>query len=95
MKLLYSSKIEGCLDHDVMNEFMSHEIKNHPTVSSEYVKFLATHTAHKELQAIKKRVDMVDKKVPELEKEIKKAGDNAKSAQSLAQTMTKELKEKK
>ena len=41
-----------------------------------------------------KRVDMVDKKVPELEKEIKRAGDNAKSAQSLAQTMSKDLKEK-
>jgi hypothetical protein len=47
--------------HDVMAKYLKFEIKNHPLVSSEYVKFLAVHGSFKEVQTIKKRLDIVEK----------------------------------
>lgn len=45
--------------HDVMNEFVQAEIKNHSTVSSEYVKFLATHSSAGEVRALKQELEAV------------------------------------
>jgi hypothetical protein len=48
--------------HDVMAKFLKFEIKNHPSVSSEHVKFLASHGSFKEVQSMKKkRLDMMEK----------------------------------
>jgi hypothetical protein len=64
--------------HDVMDAYMVLEIKNHPSVSSEYVKFLVAHASFKEVQGLKKRFEFVDKKLPEMERDLKKLADTAK-----------------
>jgi hypothetical protein len=51
--------------HDIMDEYMLLEIKNHPSISYEYVKFLAAHATFKEVQGLKKKVESVEKRVPE------------------------------
>jgi hypothetical protein len=38
--------------HTVMAKLVQHEIKNHPIVLSEYVKFLATHSPIRELRKL-------------------------------------------
>jgi hypothetical protein len=35
--------------HDVMDEYLKIEIENHPSISSEYVKFLASHASFKDM----------------------------------------------
>jgi hypothetical protein len=49
--------------HDVMAEYLKLKIKNHPSVSSEYVKFLAAHGLFMEVQVIKKRLKAVKKDI--------------------------------
>jgi hypothetical protein len=67
--------------HNVMNEYLKLNIKNHPAISSEYVKFLADHATFKEVQGLKKKFEMVEKQVPEMDKELKKLADIVKSKQ--------------
>jgi hypothetical protein len=64
-----------------MDEYLKLKIKNHPSISSEYVKCLAAHAAFKEVQGLKKKFEMVEKRVPELDKELKKLADMVKSKQ--------------
>jgi transcriptional regulator NrdR family protein len=47
--------------HDVMAEYLKLEIKNHPSVSLEYVKFLAFHASFKDVQVFKKRLETMEK----------------------------------
>jgi hypothetical protein len=61
--------------HDMMDEYMLLEIKNHPSISSEYVKFLAAHATFKEVQGLKKKVESVEKRVPEIDRDLKKLSD--------------------
>jgi hypothetical protein len=58
--------------HDIIEDYMTLEIKNHPSVSSEYVKFLAAHATFKDVVGLKKRCDHVEKRIPEIEKDLKK-----------------------
>jgi hypothetical protein len=64
---------------DIMDEYMKLEIKNHPSISSEYVKFLVAHATFKEVQGLKKKFEMVEKRLPELDKEFKKLTEMVKS----------------
>ncbi len=59
----------------MMEEYMVLEIKNHPSISSEYVKFLAAHATFKEVQGLKKKVELFEKKVPEFDRDLKKLAD--------------------
>jgi hypothetical protein len=61
--------------HDMMEEYMVLEIKNHPSISSEYVKFLAAHATFKEVQGLKKKVELFEKKVPDFDRDLKKLAD--------------------
>jgi hypothetical protein len=65
--------------HDVMDEYLTLEIKNHPSISSEYVKFLAAHATFKEVNVLTKRLESSDKRIPELEKEVKKLAELVKT----------------
>ena len=60
------------------------EIKNHPAVSSEYVKFLATHVGFNEARSIRDSVLEVDKRVARLDAEQKKMVETVKTAEKLA-----------
>jgi hypothetical protein len=65
--------------HDVMDEYLALEIKNHPSISSEYVKFLSAHSAYKEIQVLKKKLEAAEKRLTDMEKVFKKLPDSAKS----------------
>ena len=56
-----------------MNEFVQHEIKNHAIVSSEYVKFLATHSASGEVRKLRKELLATTALVKSAQAEDKKA----------------------
>ena len=81
--------------HDVMKEFLGQEIKNHPSISSEYVKFLASHMGYKDVLAVKKKLEAVEKRTSDTDKEVKVALANSKSAQSEAKTAQNVAKEAK
>ncbi len=64
--------------HDVMNEFESVKFENHPCISSEYVKFLATNSGLDSLVAlegtikdVEERMDRVEGRMDKTEKEQK------------------------
>jgi hypothetical protein len=46
--------------HDLVDESVQAEIKNHPIISSEYVKFLATHSGRADI--LKFRTELADVK---------------------------------
>jgi aminopeptidase C len=57
--------------HDKMDEFLNENISDHPSVSSEYVKFLASNSGFEQ-------VDKLDTQVTKLQKDLAKAlEDNA------------------
>jgi hypothetical protein len=70
--------------HEVMREYEELEIKNHPAVSSEYVKFLATHVGFNKAQSIQDSVAEVEKKVQKNNLELKRMAEAVKAAEKLA-----------
>ena len=59
-----------------MREYILIGIKNHPAVTSEYVKFLATHSGYGDIAKMKDTMQ-------ELKMDIKRNGDIAKAAQAV------------
>jgi hypothetical protein len=59
--------------HVVMTELVQHEIKNHPIVSSEYVKFLATHSPNGEVRKLREELKVTVLLVKSAQAEAKKA----------------------
>jgi hypothetical protein len=70
--------------HEIVREYKELEIKNHPAVSSEYVKVLATHVGFNEAHSIQDSVLEVDKKITRIDVEQKKMIETAKTAEKLA-----------
>jgi hypothetical protein len=56
-----------------MAEFVQHEIKNHPIVSLEYVKFLATHSPIGELRKLRSELSVTTQLAKSAQSEPKKA----------------------
>jgi hypothetical protein len=59
--------------HGVMMDLVRHEIKNHPIVSSAYVKFLATHTPIGEVRKLREDFKTMSLLVKSAQAESKKA----------------------
>jgi hypothetical protein len=59
--------------HAVMLDFVRHEIKNHPIVSSAYVKFLATHSPMGEVRKLREEIKTMNLLVKSAQAESKKA----------------------
>jgi hypothetical protein len=57
----------------VMMDLVKHEIKNHPIMSSAYVKFLATHSPIGEVRKLRKELKTMNLLVKSLQAEAKKA----------------------
>jgi hypothetical protein len=49
--------------HNVMAEYLKLEFKNHPSVSSKDVEFLASHASFKDVQILKKRLETMEKEI--------------------------------
>jgi hypothetical protein len=59
--------------HTVMDEFVQHEIKNHPIVSSEYVKFLATYSPIGERRKLRSELSVTIQLAKPAQSKAKKA----------------------
>jgi hypothetical protein len=59
--------------HGVMMDLVRHEIKNHPIVSSAYVKFLATHSPIGEVRKLREELKTMNLLVKSAQAEAKKA----------------------
>jgi hypothetical protein len=55
-----------------MDEYLKIEIKNHPSIPLEYVKFLASHASFKDVQGLKKKEEGIEKQISDLDKDFKK-----------------------
>jgi hypothetical protein len=53
------------------------EIKNHPVISTEYVKFLASHSPYKAVREVEKRLTAVESVARGAQSEAKKAMEKA------------------
>ena len=74
--------------HDVMAQFRKQKFKNHTSISSEYVKFLATHSAHES-------VTKLEDKIKSLEADLKVATKQAAEASKAAATSSNHANELK
>jgi hypothetical protein len=70
--------------HDIMGVYVSHKFENHPSVSTEYVKFLATNSGSDKVVKLGESVDSI-------KEEAKAAGKKADIASSKCADLSKEL----
>jgi hypothetical protein len=63
--------------HDEMTKFVLAEIKNHPVISSEYVKFLASHSPMALVRRLETKMTAVESMVRSAQAEAKRAMDKA------------------
>ena len=52
--------------HDIMATYVSYKFENHPSVSTEYVKFLATNSGSEKVEEAKKKADVASSKCTDL-----------------------------
>ena len=81
--------------HQVMREYMEHGIENHPSISSEYVRFLVAHSGLTRLDRLEKRMLVLERDNDELKKQVINAVKAATTASNKAEQALKEVKNKK
>ena len=80
----------ACLKtHDVCALYLEHNFENHPVISAEYVKFLATNSGSEMLDRLEAMVTTVKTVVDKAKEEAKKARSIADGASSLAGVASK------
>ena len=52
--------------HDIMATYVSYKFENHPSVSTEYVKFLATNSGSEKVEEAKRKADVASSKCADL-----------------------------
>jgi hypothetical protein len=80
--------------HKMMDEYIQMEFKDHPTVASEYVKFLATNSGYETVAGLQSKLDSVEKELASVKKTAVNASNAADTAKSVA-TEAKKLAAKK
>jgi hypothetical protein len=80
--------------HRKMDEYIKMEFKDHPSVASEYVKFLATNSGFETVKALQSKADALEKEVASLQKAVATASNTADAAKSIA-TEAKKIAAKK
>lgn len=78
--------------HEVMKEYSRHGIENHPSVASEYVRFLVANAGHAKLEAVDSKVSKLTETVKSLEARLKAAEKAATTASNRADEAVKEAK---
>jgi hypothetical protein len=77
--------------HELMAEYVSNEIGNHPSVASEHVKFLATHAGFAKEANLCTSVKPVEEKASKAAEDGKHATQLAKSTQGDIEPLKKEV----
>ena len=77
--------------HDVMSGYVAHKFENHPSVSTEYVKFLATNSGSEKVTKLAEVVDVLKTKTSVASDEAKAATKKADVASSKISDLMKEI----
>jgi hypothetical protein len=80
--------------HQKMEDYVKHEFKDHPTIASEYVKFLATNSGFEMVAALQTKVDGLEKELAAVKKSAASAANVADAAKATA-TEAKKIASKK
>ena len=80
--------------HQVMRDYMKHGIENHPSISSEYVRFLVANAGLNKMEVLVEDVKKVKANVKDLTKSIKTVEKTATTASNKADQAFKEAKKK-
>ena len=70
--------------HMVMEEYQRLEFKDHPSIASEYVKFLATNSGFEVVSSLEAKIDAINKEVAMVKKAATTAGNAAETAKNTA-----------
>ena len=80
--------------HVKMEEYIQAEFKDHPTIASEYVKFLATNSGYETVGALQTKIDSLEKELATFKRSVTNAANAADSAKKVA-AEAKKIAEKK
>ena len=78
--------------HDVMLEYKRYKFKNHPSIASEYVKFLASNSGNDLIDKVSSRVGTVETKMKELSTTVGSAQNKVSEARSLVEALSARVK---
>ena len=76
--------------HDIMTSYVDKHFENHPAISTEYVKFLATNSGFEKVEKLSGLVDALTEKLTKTTDDAKKAASKADNA---SMKMTEALRE--
>jgi uncharacterized coiled-coil DUF342 family protein len=74
-----------------MTAYMDHQFENHPAISTEYVKFLATNSGSEKLVKLAMTVEAVQAKATEASVEAGKASSKADTSSAKCSEMSQEI----
>ena len=81
--------------HQIMREYMRYGIENHPSIASEYVRFLVAHSALPKVEAVNNKLVKVQDSLSTLSNKLKTLEKDAKTAANKADEALKLAKNKK
>ena len=81
--------------HQIIKEYTSHGIENHPSIASEYVRFLVANSGLGKLDKMEKKLVAAEKDVVEMKKDLKEARRIADKSTTRLDEMARTLKDLK
>jgi methyl-accepting chemotaxis protein len=81
--------------HDVMATYVEHQFENHPAISTEYVKFLATNSGFEKVEKLSVQVTSLSDKLARSSDDVKKALAKADTASTKNAELSREMTEMK
>jgi len=79
--------------HQVLRSYQQHGIENHPSMASEYVRFLVAHTDSNRVEAMQSKVNQLEVEVKRLDKALNAAEKAAVQAQKAATSASNKVQE--
>ena len=85
----------GQPSNDVMATYVEHQFENHPAISTEYVKFLATNSGFEKVEKLSVQVTSLSDKLARSSDDVKKALAKADTASTKNAELSREMTEMK
>jgi hypothetical protein len=82
-------------EHMVMEDYIQKDFKDHTSVASEYVKFLATNSGLETVASLQSRVDVFDKDLATMKKSLSMMGNTVDGIKRMAEDAKKAAEKKK
>ena len=81
--------------HQIIKEYTSHGIENHPSIASEYVRFLVANSGLSKLEKMEKKMVAAEKEIVDMKKDLKEARRIADKSTTRLDEMVRTLKDLK